>query len=538
MEVKELNLLGNKGFINDYVNGHQLCDRFFDYTYTNEMKYKSRVDYLSSRTYQRAALADYFTNVHSSLSYAKEAAIQIEKLRQPNSVVVVGGQQAGLLTGPLYTVYKAMSIIILARQQEEELGIPVVPIFWIAGEDHDLDEIRYVYVEKNSIWKKHMYYETSVTSASTIHLNKTEVDKWLKGVFASLPETAYTKTLFEKTTKLLNNSKTITDFFRQLMSWFIGKEGLLLLDAHDPAIRKLEQDYFHLLIDDVENVQSFQQLGAKAFKEAGYGEPIITERENSHLFLEINGERKRLDFNNNRFIVRGTDLTFTKEELSQYLMRSPERFSNNVATRPLMQEWLLPVLSFVSGPGEIMYWATLKGLFNYFNLKMPIVVPRLQLTFVPISVRKWLAETNYDLLPFLKGEMEEIREKWLEEATQYPVQEVIEKVRREIVEHHTPLRQLAQEMDPTLAELSEKNLMILKKQINFMERKMNNFIRQSHKQTLSKFNETGRWLSPLNRPQERIFHPILLMNVIGEDALQRLLSTEMSLNHTHKIVYL
>ncbi|WP_227935718.1 bacillithiol biosynthesis cysteine-adding enzyme BshC [Alkalihalobacillus deserti] len=539
MEVTEINLEANKGFFNDYVSGHKVSEHFFDYTYTDEQKYKSRMDHILTRTYQRSALADYFSDVHLSLPHTKEANIQIEKLRRPESVVVVGGQQAGLLTGPLYTVYKAMSIVSLAKQQEEELGIPVVPIFWIAGEDHDLDEIRYVYIEKNASWKKHMYNDTpSVASASCIQLNKKEMNKWLNGVFSSLPETAHTKSIIAKITDLLEKSVTITDFFKQMMNWFFGKEGLLLLDAHDPAIRKLEQNYFQLLIEDIEEVQFAQQQGAKAFSVAGYGEPIVTDEENAHLFLEVDGERRRLDFQDPYFRVRGTNQTWTKEQLIELLKESPHQFSNNVVTRPLMQEWLLPVLSFVAGPGELLYWATLKPVFNHFNVKIPPVVPRVQLTFVPVFVNKWLEEKEYNISPFLKGESREIQEAWLQEVKHYPIEEVIHKVRTQIEEDHTPLRQLAKEMNPTLAELSEKNLAILKSQIDFMERKMDFFIRQSHEQTLSKFTETGRWLAPFNRPQERVIHPILLMNVIGEDGLQRLLSKEMSLNHTHKIVYL
>ncbi|GAE33847.1 hypothetical protein JCM9157_873 [Halalkalibacter akibai JCM 9157] len=538
MEVKEINLVGNNGFLYDYTNGIQTCNQFFDYTYTDELKYKARLDHLNTRIFHRAELADYFEQIHSTLTYAKEASIQIEKLRQLNSVVVVGGQQAGLLTGPLYTVYKAMSIILLAKQQEEELNIPVVPIFWVAGEDHDLDEIRYVYIERNTNWKKHMYHEPAVSSASNIKLNHEEMRKWLKGVYASLPETSHTNTLIDKVNVIVEQAKTITDFFKRMMNWFFGCEGLLLLDAHDPEIRKLEIPFFKELINNVEHVQEFQQQGARAFANCGYGEPVVTERENAHLFLEVKDERRRLDFQEGHFLVRGTDMVYSKEQLLQLLEAHPERFSNNVVTRPLMQEWLLPVLAFVSGPGEIKYWATIKEVFNHFHFKMPPVIPRIQMTVVPSRVNKWLKELNYDILPFMNGEMKSLRDSWLEEITPYPIEDVISKVKQDIEYHHAPLRQLAEEMDPTLRELSEKNLVILNNQIEFMERKMKNFHRQKHEQTLSKFTESGRWLAPLNRPQERVFHPILLMNVIGEVDLKRLLSTEMSLNDTHKIVYL
>ncbi|WP_332690015.1 bacillithiol biosynthesis cysteine-adding enzyme BshC [Halalkalibacter lacteus] len=539
MEVREINLTSNTGFMSEYISGRKVNEDFFDYSYSDTDKYKKRVDNILTRTYKRNEVADYLTSVHSSLDYEDRAHVQIEKLRKPNSMVVVGGQQAGLLTGPLYTVYKAMSIIILAKQQEEKLNLPVIPIFWIAGEDHDVDEIRFVYKKKIGRWKKHLYHDNiPIASASSLSLDSAEIEKWLQEIFATLPETAYTKSLLDKVTFFSSQSTTFVDFFRKVMNWFFGKEGLLLLDAHDPAIRKLEVDYFMRLIRDVECVQSAQQEGAHAFLKAGYGEPIVTDDKNAHLFFEINGERKRLDYQEGVFSVKGIDVTYTKEELTNILTKNPERFSNNVVTRPLMQEWLLPVLSFVSGPGELLYWATLKEVFAHFNVKMPPVIPRIQLTFIPRHIGKWLVEMNYDIKPFLQGEMEEVCEAWLEEATSFPVSEVIDKVRNELASNHYPIRQLAEEMDPTLAKLGEKNLAIMNDQINFMEKKMKHFVRQSHEHTLSKFTETGHWLTPLNRAQERIIHPIMLMNVIGEDGFRRLLSMEMSVSDKHKIVYL
>ncbi|MFC0473070.1 bacillithiol biosynthesis cysteine-adding enzyme BshC [Halalkalibacter kiskunsagensis] len=539
MEVREIDLTADTGFISEYISGEKVNEVFFDYSYTDDDKFNQRVDHILTRTFKRNEVADYLSSVHSSLDFEDQARIQIEKLRTSNSLVVVGGQQAGLLSGPLYTVYKAMSIILLAKQQEEKLNLPVIPIFWVAGEDHDVDEIRYVYKEKAGRWKKHLYDgELPIASASSLPLDSEELEKWVQEMFATLPETAFTKSLLGKVSVFLSESKTIVDFFRKVMNWFFGKEGLLLLDAHDPAIRKLEVDYFKRLIQEVEQVQSAQQEGARSFLKAGYGEPIKTDEKNAHLFFEINGERRRLDYHEGVFSVKGINITYTKEELIKILTSTPERFSNNVVTRPLMQEWLLPVLSFVSGPGELLYWATLKGVFAHFDVKMPPIVPRIQMTFVPPQVGKWLEEMNYDIKPFLQGKLEEIQEDWLKDVTPYPVSEVVDMVRNELVTNHYPIRQLAQKMDPTLAKLSEKNLVILNDQINFMEKKMKNFVRQSHENALSKFTETGHWLAPLNRPQERIIHPIVLMNVIGIERFRRLLSTKMSVNDKHKVVYL
>ncbi len=539
MKVIEASLSSQSSFLKDYLNGSKKSKRFFDYTYADQHGFKRRADELRLRSFQREALAAYFTDVHQRLPYSEEAALQIDKLKDERAVVVVGGQQAGLLTGPLYTVYKAMSIIGLAKEQEQKLGIPVVPIFWIAGEDHDLDEIRFVYKEKNGRWQKHLFADkVEANSASNVLLDKQKINQWIREVFASLPETAHTAQLLKKTDEFVSQSTTYVDFFIRMMNWLLGHEGLLLLDAHAPAIRCLEIGYFERLINEVEHIQFAQQCGGAAFSSEGYGEPIETDALNAHLFLQINEERKRLDYEAGMFTVRGTDLSFTKEELLRLLQEKPEWFSNNVVTRPLMQEWLLPVLAFISGPGELLYWATLKDVFAHFHLNVPPVVPRMQATFVPAQVGKWLAESDYEIEPFLSGRMEELREEWFNKVNTYPVLDVVEKTKERVYEAHKDMRALAKEIDPLLAVLSEKNAVIIGKQLEFLGKKMEHFIRQQHEHYLSKFTEAGHWLHPLNLPQERVFHPILLINLIGIEQFQRFLSENKTPVIGHKVVYL
>lgn len=522
----------------DYVSGNKRDERFFHYTYGEE-SFNRRVDELSLRSFQREGLASYFQQVHQSLPHYEEAALQIEKLKDDRSVVVVGGQQAGLLTGPLYTVYKAMSIIHLAKEQEEKLGIPVVPIFWVAGEDHDLEEIRFVYKEKDGRWQKHLYdYNGPIDSASHIMMDKTKLKRWLQQLFATFPETAHTKQLKEKTEQLAQHSTTFVDFFMKMMNWFFGHEGLLLLDAHAPVIRRLEVHYFESLIEKVEQVQTAQQHGARAFSEAGYGEPIVTDEENAHLFLRVNDERKRLDYRDGSFTVKGTDLSFTKGQLIELLHKKPDWFSNNVVTRPLMQEWLLPVLAFVSGPGELQYWATLKNVFSIFSLNMPPIVPRLGMTIVPPHVGKWLDESNYDVTPFLEGKMAILREEWLRTVNEYPIESVMSRVKEKINHTHKEVRDLAKQIDPSLAILSEKNATMIERQLQFIEQKMEHFVRQKHEHTLSKFTEAGHWLYPLDVPQERVVHPLLLVNQIGIESFQQLITKRVNGWTGHKVIFL
>src|SRR5690606_29824220 len=137
MEMLNLSLPATNKFATDYTAQTNDIERFFHYRYNDLADYKARLGELKDRTFRREELADHIEKFMSKFPSSDEVGMSIEKLRKENSAVVIGGQQAGILTGPLYTIHKVLSIITLAKQKEEELKVPIVPIFWIAGEDHD-----------------------------------------------------------------------------------------------------------------------------------------------------------------------------------------------------------------------------------------------------------------------------------------------------------------------------------------------------------------------------------------------------------------
>ncbi|WP_157796518.1 bacillithiol biosynthesis cysteine-adding enzyme BshC [Bacillus sp. FJAT-45037] len=539
MEVKEMDLVKKPDFLSDYLVGHPNTLACFDYDLTDETRYKQRVSELQSRSFPREELIKHLHNTHNDLPNTEAVQNNIDKLQDTQSVVVVGGQQAGLLTGPLYTVYKAMSVVLLAKEQEEQLGIPVVPVFWVAGEDHDLEEVRFVYTKKGKTWKKKgIDMIDSSTSLSKTLLPKATFDLWLDDVFKTLPETDHTESLVTSIKELATQSETFVDFFSRVMNWIFKDEGLILLDSDHPNLRKIEREYFKKMIEQVDRLQSAQQQGEDFFKQLGYGEPIATDLNNAHLFYTLNGNRKRLDYSEGIFTIKGEGIRFSKKELLELVDVHPERFSNNVVTRPLMQELLLPVLTFVAGPGELAYWATLKPVFKLFDLHIPPLSPRIHLTVVPRSLAKWFNEHECSYERFMRGEGSSMKGSWLNEAEDYPIHEVMAQVKQSIAVSHLDIQQLAQSMDPTIYTLAKKNETKIFDQLEFMEKKMVNYLKEKHEVTLSKFDEADAWLFPLSRPQERVVHPILLLNIAGPDAFRRMMNLDMSLDARHKLVFL
>ena len=155
MELESLALQEKNKVMQSYNNDKEFLHTFFDYE-NEESSYPDRLKELAGRTFERRQLAETIRSFMEPFGISANATTHIEELAE-NAVAVVGGQQAGILTGPLYSVHKAISVILLAKRQREKLGVPVVPVFWVAGEDHDLNEINHVYTEMEGRATKHQY---------------------------------------------------------------------------------------------------------------------------------------------------------------------------------------------------------------------------------------------------------------------------------------------------------------------------------------------------------------------------------------------
>lgn len=153
MELESLNIPAINQFASQYLKQVEPVTSFFHYNVNSPSVFSERMNDLQSRTFQRAELTECISSYMDTLPASEAVERSLDKLKH-NAVTVVAGQQAGLLTGPLYTIHKIISVIQLAKQQEVALQHPVVPVFWIAGEDHDYQEVNHIYVEKDSKLEK------------------------------------------------------------------------------------------------------------------------------------------------------------------------------------------------------------------------------------------------------------------------------------------------------------------------------------------------------------------------------------------------
>ncbi|WP_078413473.1 bacillithiol biosynthesis cysteine-adding enzyme BshC [Priestia abyssalis] len=538
MEIKDISFPSANPLLEGYKRGEDEVMSFFHYNIHDKKMYQQRADDLAQFSYPREELAAYLAAYNEKYDADERTMSNISKLKNHRSVVVVGGQQAGILTGPMYTVNKVLSILKFAKQQEEKLNVPVIPIFWIAGEDHDFAEINHVFVEKEGTLVKQAVPQKVLEKkmASDIVIDKQTCQKWIQDVFQTFGETDHSKEVLDFTLEGLESSHTYADFFAKLTMKLFAGTGLVLMDSASPELRKIEGSFFMQLIEENEQL-SQAVLEQQRIVEQLHPRAIQVDEQTAHLFYYDNSERILLERRAGRFEGKTNEVVLTKEELLHIARTSPELLSNNVVTRPLMQEFLLPTLAFIAGPGEVAYWAELKQAFELFRFKMPPIVPRLSYAIVERDVQRNIKDLELTVEHVLRKGVKEEKEKWLQEHVKYPYDDYFEKAKQELETIHRTLRNNVLSEDETFKEVLEKNRNILQNQLNIVRKIVESKQVTKHKVTIKKFDDIEQALLPIGSPQERIWNIFYFLNKYGADFVSRLSNLDVEFNHNIKVVY-
>lgn len=539
MSVKSIRLNDRNLLASDYVK-EKLRDFF---TYQPFAPLNDRIEHLRTRTYPRNELVSLLTETNKHWGADESTLQQIERLKYDDAVVVVGGQQAGLFTGPLYTVHKIISIIKFAKQQEEKLNVPVIPLFWIAGEDHDYDEINHIYtISNNDLNKRKIQQEEWIKrSISDIELDKELLELWIKQVLNDLIETEHTKSLVTKILHQAEKSVTFVDFFARIVFELFRDEGIVLLDSANEQLRQLESEWFEKLIKQQAQITQAVYNTAQQIHQSGYSVQVDVERNDGNLFYhDEQNERILLVRENSNWIGKNNEVLFTTEELLAIAKNEPHRLSNNVITRPLMQEAMLPTLAFIAGDGEISYWALLKDAFKEFDEKftMPPVIPRLSITLINERIDKLLNERSLDEDYIVNNGCKMLKLNWLSTQKNPPVNLIFEEAKANVAEIHKPLQELAQSIGPDLLGEAERNLRNILEELSYLEHKTLQHIKRKYSFELDQFQEINLALRPKNSLQERVLNVFSFLNECGESFIKELIELDLSFTEDHHLIYL
>ena len=489
----------------------------------------------------REKLVNGLLDYNKHIGNSQKALNEIEKLKDSRSSVVIGGQQAGILTGPLYSIHKAVTILQLARQKEQELGIPVIPVYWIAGEDHDYDEVNHVFVQNREGGVKRIRLQETPEgrmSISHFEISEDAIGTLIEEFFASQNQTEYTADLKRKLYDLATISPTLTDFFARTMAWLFGQEGLVLVDAALPFMRELEKEGFRDVILRNKELSEAVMSQSENMIAAGYHRQVETDSRHAQFFLYVDGKRVGVLRNEDGTFQAGEESNpVTAEELLLLLEEDSERFSANVVTRPYMQERIFPTLAFVGGPGEIAYWGLYNQYFEVFGMELPILAPRLTFTFLEGVIQKNMRKYELTVSDIFNG-LEEKKEEILRSLQTFQYEKAFSQVRDEIEGIYKGIIQQTSDMDAGLQKIGQKNMEKVLEQVGYFEKKTGEAFLKKNEALIRQFDRMHLTLFPLDKPQERVYNIFGYLNKYGFQWFESFLGNSYTYNPLHKIVFI
>ncbi|OZU90415.1 bacillithiol biosynthesis cysteine-adding enzyme BshC [Virgibacillus indicus] len=539
MRIDPIHLHNQSNLINDYRYNKNKIIQFFDYQPFSDSR--QRVEDLKERSFDREQLTTVLEKINKEWDAPESTFQNINRLKKEDSTVVIGGQQAGLMTGPMYSINKVISIIQLAKQKEEELKTPVIPVFWIAGEDHDFDEINHVYLPDVPKMKKYKLIQEVVqkSSVSDLKIDEIKSSQWLHSLFEDLTETEFTNDLYALVKGCLDQSATYVDFFARVIFQLFEEDGLVLIDSGHPLVRRMESGYFIQLIERQPEISKGVYRALKGLEEENYSIALDAEPDDAHLFYHHNGERVLLTrTEDGKWIGKQNEVIFTTDELIAIAKEQPELLSNNVVTRPLMQELLFPSLAFIGGPGEISYWSVLKPVFLAFQIKMPPVFPRLSFTYLTRNTEKALKKYDITTEHAINKGVSDIKNNWLMSKNEPSIDKIAEDIKQAIERAHQPLREIANEMRSDLGALAKKNLYYLHSNVDYLEDRIIKAMKEKYDKELYEFDLLNIALRPAEGLQERVWNPLPWLNEYGIDFIRRLAKETCSFENEHYAVYM
>ncbi len=366
-------------FFLDYIGGKDELAPF----YTHYPKLESFRQAIEQKTFSegnRKVLVDALQTQYANQEVGSAVSSNIESLASDRTFTVTTGHQLNLFTGPLYFIYKIVSTINLAKKLAETYpDYKFVPIYWMATEDHDFDEINYFKLDG----KKYQWDSDQTGAVGDFELDKS-FKEFLKSV-AFAPEVFL---------EAYSSSKTLAEAVRKYVNSLFGEEGLVIVDGDDA---KLKREFTEVILADLFEHTPFEKSTAAtdALEELGYSSQIFP-REVNFFYLD-KGVRERIEKMESGFGIVNTDLRFTNEEMRALIEKDPERFSPNVVLRPLYQEIILPNLAYLGGPAEVVYWLQLKGVFDHFEVPFPVLLPRNFALIINEKVQRKMGQLNWEV---------------------------------------------------------------------------------------------------------------------------------------------
>lgn len=457
---------------------------------------------------------------------APERAIQeAKKLKEPNAYAVVTGQQAGIATGPLYTLYKAMGAIRTAT--ELATAFPdnhFVPVFWIEADDHDFDEARTISVLDRAADLQSLRYNDG--NEQRLHVGDRvvgaeDLETFITEAQEILGQTDFSTELFATIKAAYSGEHTtLADGFARCMYAFIGDTPLIIVSSRNAQLKRLASEIFAHEAQDPTAL--FNALTNRTEELAEQNIPTPVTPKPGALFLTHQGERLSLDIKTDGYQLRGTAITMSREETATLAKEHPERFSPNVALRPLVQDTILPTAIYLGGPSEVAYLRQLQNAYSVFGITAPAIAPRPFITLVEPKAARGL-ESSGAILEQLFDPKFEPASYLIDEATERELEDALKEAQHLVENGFGKMGAITNAIDKSLEKALGASLHKAEKELENFGSRLRSALKRKNETEIKRLEGAMALLLPGGKLQERTVSPIYVANKYGMEQLREVL---------------
>ncbi|HXM37154.1 MAG TPA: bacillithiol biosynthesis BshC [Gemmatimonadales bacterium] len=406
-----------------------------------------------------------------------------DRLAGGDVLAVTTGQQPGLFTGPLYTVYKALSVIALAQRLERERGVPVVPVFWVAGDDHDFAEANHAWVLNRAGEPVKIVLRERAADAPLLPLFREPCGAEIRAAFdalgAALPDSEFKADVVAWLESAYQPDTNLADAGAEAVNRLLSKRGLAVFRAHDGTAKRAAAPWILRGLD------------------------VTLPDGLTPVLVEGRAGRDRLRAEGTAFVTRRSGERFTRADLERVAAETPERLSPNVLLRPVVEAALFPTVAYLGGPGEMAYLPDAAPVFARLDVTQPAPVPRWSGLIVEARVEKVLE--RHGLAPGdFDGKPGALEARVAREALPADVADMLTQLRGDVEARFAQIGDAVKRLDPTLERTvqSARNAALAGAQE--VEKKLVASLKRTNETVVSQLARARAALAPGGKPQERV----------------------------------
>ena len=507
----------------DYLYDFEKVSPFYPQSPFRLESYRALADQLRYPEGQRKALRDILRRQNQAFGCGGFTLSNIDRLAEPGTFAVVTGQQVGLFSGPSFALYKALTTVRLAAYLSEQ-GIPSVPVFWAATEDHDLEEVSTCTLLDNDYEAVTLRVKGD-RPAPLCPVGQAKIPSSIPEVLSQvrqlLPDGPGRDRLMADLEECYRPGTGWGKAFCLLMARLFQSWGVVLVDPSDEGIQQLVSGVYRQASEEAGPIFAALKERSRALLQEGYHAQVHLQEESTLLFANVGGNRVALRREGEAFHIDGNP-QMKLSEVGDWISRSPQDFSANVLLRPLVQDRLLPTLAYIAGPSELAYLGQAQVLYQDFGRPQPVIFPRAGFTLVDFRSRRWLDKYGLQVEDVWKGgghlggriaAAGGVAPGWSER---------FDESRKSVIHALEGIRKDIEVLDPTLLEALTHSREKVVYQIDRLQGKLTRSALQRSENLAKHEKLLLRFLFPQKNLQEREMSGIYFLGRAGYELLQRI----------------